>query len=73
MRAEQIYFTVLTFAFVLGAAFGVCYLLGSFVETSTDIRVWSYEARSLVGIVGGILSIMVAAAIASKVFQSLKR
>lgn len=39
--------------------FGIFYLLGSFIETTFDIKEWSSESRGVVGVLGGACSIIV--------------
>jgi len=38
--------------------FAAFYLIGAFVNSNLDINTWSFDARVLVGILGGALSII---------------
>lgn len=44
-------------------SFLIFYLLGAFVQASFDISIWSIDARILVGILGGSISIIIMLAI----------
>jgi hypothetical protein len=39
--------------------FGLFYLIGSFIETTFDIREWDSASRGVVGVFGGFASILV--------------
>ncbi len=44
--------------------FSIAYLLGAFYNLSIDLRTWDEVSRGLVAIIGGVVSLVIGAAMA---------
>ncbi len=56
MRADSVVIGAVAGALVALVSFGACFLVGSFIEATTDIRAWSFGVRLFIGLLGGVVS-----------------